>query len=70
MLRKHGRVRHHLILAGSSFASVSDMARGMWHSGAGRRWLIPIAVFLCIVGLVLTVGGSVEALAPFVYSIF
>jgi hypothetical protein len=46
------------------------MARGMWRSDAGRRWLAPIAVFLCIVGLVLTVGGSVEALAPFVYSIF
>jgi len=27
-------------------------------------------VFLCLTGLILTLAASVEALAPFVYSIF
>jgi hypothetical protein len=29
-----------------------------------------LAVFLCVLGLVLVLAASVEALAPFVYSIF
>jgi hypothetical protein len=32
--------------------------------------MLPLAVFLCVIGLVLVVAASVEALAPFVYSIF
>jgi hypothetical protein len=70
MLKKHGRVRHHLILVGTSVHSIGDLARGLWHSDAGKRWMVPVAVFLCIVGLVFTLAASVEALAPFVYSIF
>jgi hypothetical protein len=46
------------------------LARGLWRSEAGKRWMIPLAVFLGVVGLVLTVAVSVEALAPFIYSIF
>jgi hypothetical protein len=42
----------------------------MWQSGPAKRWLLPLAVFLCVTGLVLVVAASVEALAPFVYSIF
>jgi hypothetical protein len=32
--------------------------------------MLPLAVFLCVMGLVLIIASSVEALAPFVYSIF
>ncbi len=70
MLKKHGRIMHSLIVVGSAGASIADLARGMWHSGGGRRWLLPLAVFLCVLGLVLVLAASVEALAPFVYSIF
>jgi len=42
----------------------------MWRSGPAKRWLLPLAVFLCVLGLLLIVAASVEALAPFVYSIF
>jgi hypothetical protein len=42
----------------------------MWRSGPAKRWMLPLAVFLCVMGLVLIVAASVEALAPFVYSIF
>ena len=59
-----------LIVFGSSGGSIVDLASGMWRSGPAKRWLIPLAVFLCVMGLVLTFAASVEALAPFVYSIF
>jgi len=42
----------------------------LWQSGSGKRWLTPLAVFLCVTGLVLILAASVEALAPFIYSIF
>ena len=35
-----------------------------------RRWMLPLVLFLCLTGLILTLAASVEALAPFVYSIF
>jgi hypothetical protein len=59
-----------LIIFGSAGGAVSDLAQGMWKSDSGKRWLVPLAVFLCLTGLVLTLAASVEALAPFVYSIF
>ena len=70
MLRKSGRLRHTLVVLGSASGSIGDLARGMWHSGPAKRWLIPLAVFLCVLSLVLVLAASVEALAPFVYSIF
>ena len=35
-----------------------------------RRWLVPLAVFLCVFGVILTLATAVEALAPFIYAIF
>jgi hypothetical protein len=70
VLRKSGRLRHTLVVLGSASGSIGDLARGMWHSGPAKRWLIPLAVFLCVLSLVLVLAASVEALAPFVYSIF
>jgi len=37
---------------------------------SGRRWLLPLAVFLCLFGLLLILATTVEALAPFIYAIF
>jgi hypothetical protein len=42
----------------------------MWRSDTSKRWLLPLAIFLCTTGLVLALAASVEALAPFIYSIF
>ena len=70
MLKKRGRIERSLVVLGSAGGSIADLARGMWRSGAGKRWLVPLAVFLCVIGLVLVLAASVEALAPFVYSIF
>ena len=57
-------------MLGSAGGSIAQLARGLWRSDSGKRWLIPLAVFLCVTGLVLIVAASVEALAPFIYSIF
>jgi hypothetical protein len=54
----------------SAAGSIADLSRGMWRSQASRRWLLPLAIFLCVTGLLLVLATSVEALAPFVYSIF
>ena len=70
MLKRSGKLRHALVVLGSASGSLGDLARGMWRSGPASRWLIPLAVFLCVLGLVLVLAASVEALAPFVYSIF
>jgi hypothetical protein len=68
MIRKRGKFRRGMIIIGSAAGSISDLSLGMWRGG--RRWLMPLAVFLCVTGLVLVLATSVEALAPFVYSIF
>lgn len=70
MIRKRGKLARGAIIMGSAAQSVQDLAAGMWGADASRRWLVPLAVFLCITGLLLTVAASVEALAPFVYAIF
>jgi len=50
--------------------SIADLARGLWRDDSGHRWLVPLAVFLCIFGLILILATTVEALAPFIYAIF
>jgi hypothetical protein len=55
---------------GSAAGSIGDLAQGMWRGGASRVWLLPLAVFICATGVLLILAASVEALAPFIYSIF
>jgi hypothetical protein len=68
MIKKRGKLRRGMIIIGSAGGSIVDLSLGMWRGG--RRWLMPLAVFLCVTGLVLVLAASVEALAPFIYSIF
>ena len=70
MIRKRGRLQRQLIVFGSAFGTTADMAQGLWRSRSGRRWMIPLMIFLCLTGLILTLAAGVEALAPFVYSVF
>ena len=70
MLKRTGRMRRSAIIFASAAGSTTDLVRGLWRSEGNRRWLIPLAIFLCITGLLLVVAASVEALAPFIYSIF
>ena len=70
VVRKRGGFRRRLIVLGSAGGSIADLARGLWRRDSGKRWLVPLAVFLCIFGLVLILATTVEALAPFIYAIF
>ena len=69
-IRRTSGFRRRLIMLGSVGGSTADLARGMWRSERGNRWLLPLAVFLCLFGAVLILAASVEALAPFIYAIF
>jgi hypothetical protein len=70
MLKKRGRIRRGLIVLGSAAGSIAQLAGGLWRSGSNKRWLVPLAIFLCVTGLVLVLAATVEALAPFIYSIW
>ena len=70
MIKRRGKIRRGMIVLGSAGGSIAQLARGLWGSGTSRRWLVPLVVFLCVTGLILVVASSVEALAPFIYSIF
>lgn len=70
MIRKRGGMRRRLILFSSMGGSIVDLVRGLWRRESGNRWLVPLAVFLCLFGLILILATTVEALAPFIYAIF
>ena len=70
MIQRRGGMRRRMIIAGSAAGSIADLARGLWRSDSGKRWLLPLAVFLSIFGVVLILATTVEALAPFIYAIF
>jgi hypothetical protein len=69
-VRKRSGIGRRLIILRSAGGSIADLARGVWRSDSGNRWLVPLAVFLCVFGLVLILATTVEALAPFIYAIF
>jgi len=70
MLKKRSWMQRRLILLASTGGSIADLTRGLWRADASRRWLIPLAIFLCVFGLILILATTVEALAPFIYAIF
>src|SRR5216684_161399 len=59
MIRKRGRIHRGAIVLGSAAGSISELALGLWRSEAHKRWLIPLAVFLCVTGLLLIVATTV-----------
>ena len=70
MIKRRSRIARTLIMVGSAAPSIVDGARGLWRSESGRKWLVPLLVFLCVTGIVLVAATSVQALAPFIYAIF
>jgi Family of unknown function (DUF5989) len=70
VIRKRGGIRRRLIMLGSAGGSITDLLKGLWRRDSGKRWLVPLAIFLCLFGLVLILATTVEALAPFIYAIF
>jgi len=70
VLKKRGRFQRSMIVFGSTFGSTAELVRGLWRRDSNRRWLVPLAIFLCLTGLLLIAATSVEALGPFIYAIF
>ena len=70
MIKQKGRFRRSLVVLGSIFGSTGQLARGLWRGGSEKRMMMPLAVFLCVTGFLLILAAGVEALAPFIYSIF
>ena len=70
MIRRRGKFARMLGMLRSAGPTIVDGARGLWNSDSGRRWMVPLMVFLCLTGLLLIVAAGVEALAPFVYAMF
>jgi len=70
MLKKRGKVRRGMTMMASAVPSIGGFVRDLWRRETGNRWLVPLVVFLSLTGLLLIVAASVEALAPFIYSIF
>jgi hypothetical protein len=69
-MKRRGRMQRQLIVFGSMGGSIADLAKGLWQEGSGKKWLAPLAVFLCLTGGILVLAAGVEALAPFIYAIF
>ena len=53
MIKKRGRMRRGFIVLGSTGGSIAQLTRGLWQSESHKRWLIPLAIFLCLTGLIL-----------------
>ena len=70
MKRRTGKLKRGLLMMGSAVPTLAAMPGAVWKSQQGKRWLVPLMVFLGLSGLLLILGGAVEALAPFVYAIF
>ena len=70
VVRKRSGIRRRLIVLSSAAGASADLALGLWRSESGKRWLIPLAVFLCLFGFILIAATTVQALAPFIYAIF
>ena len=70
VLKHRSGFKRRLIMIGTAGTSIADLVRGLWHDESGQRWLLPLAVFLCLFGLILILATTVEALAPFIYAIF
>ena len=70
MIKKPSGMRRRLLMIGTAGGSIADLVGGLWRSDSGKRWLIPLAVFLCVFGVVLILATTIEALAPFIYAVF
>jgi hypothetical protein len=70
MRARRSGFRRRLVMLATAGGSIADLARGLWRRDSGKRWLLPLAVFLSVFGVILILATTVEALAPFIYAIF
>ncbi|CAN7417022.1 DUF5989 family protein [Phenylobacterium sp. LjRoot225] len=70
MIPKRRRMHRQMIVLGSIAGAANELTQGLWRDRGHKRWLIPLALFLCLTGALLVLAVTVEALAPFIYPIF
>jgi len=70
VIRRRGKTVRTLRLLGTTGSTIADGVRGLWRSESGRKWMVPLLLFLCLTGLLLLLAAGIEAVAPFVYAIF
>jgi hypothetical protein len=70
MIPKRNRIAKRMIVVGSIFGSTGELVRDLWRGDGTRRLMIPLVVFLCVLSSVLVLAATVEALAPFIYTVF
>jgi hypothetical protein len=70
VIRRRGKTVRTLLLLGTTGSTIADGVRGLWRSESGRKWMVPLLLFLCLTGLLLLLAAGIEAVAPFVYAIF
>ena len=70
MIKKRGKMRRGMVVFANALPSIGEFAAGLWRNDASKRWMIPLVVFLCVTGLLLIVAATVEAVAPFIYTLF
>ena len=69
MIRQRSKLRRGMAILAVVPTSLAALVHGLGRRRGGR-WLMPLALFLCLTGLGLLLAISVEALAPFIYAIF
>ncbi|MGD0526771.1 MAG: DUF5989 family protein [Polyangiaceae bacterium] len=70
MLKKRGRIHRGILVMATAVPSIGGLVAGLWTSKRGRKWLAPVVLFLCVMGLLLILAATVEAVAPFIYTVF
>jgi hypothetical protein len=70
VIRRRGKLRNGVVMAANLVPSAGDLVRGLWRGEERKRWLVPLVIFLSLTAVLLILAASVEALAPFIYSIF
>jgi len=70
MRHKRSKLARQLVIFRSAIGTTGSMIGVNHGKGRDRWWLLPLIVFLCVNGLILTLLAGAEALAPFVYAVF
>ena len=46
MIKRRGKITRTLLVLASAFPTIADGARGLWHNESGRKWMVPLLIFL------------------------
>ena len=61
MIPRRGKIRRSIHILGSAFGSIGHLARGLWRGGSEKRMVLPLALFLCVLGFLLILAAPHDA---------